>query len=101
MVVAVAFAGISPDRIAMRGVVFLPKEKARFLARRLLALRDKALDRRAVEERGTGRDWIEEHFHLVDAPAAGIQLAALSFKRYLAFARVRNIVIENGGVSIG
>ena len=81
--------------------VFLPKEKARFLARRLLALRDKALNRRAVEERGTGRDWVQEHFHFVDAPASGVQLAPLAFKRYLAFARVRNIVIENCSVSIG
>ena len=65
MVVAVAFAGISPYRVAMRGVVFLPKERACFLARRLRALRDKPLDRRAVEKWGTGRDWIEKHFDLV------------------------------------
>ncbi|MDR6305322.1 hypothetical protein GGQ85_003044 [Nitrobacter vulgaris] len=49
MVVAVAFFGVSPNRVAMRGVVFLPETKARFLSRRLNALRDKPLDRRAIE----------------------------------------------------
>ncbi|WP_157043820.1 hypothetical protein [Nitrobacter hamburgensis] len=101
MVVAVAFAGVSPYRVAMRGVVFLPKEKARFLARRLNALRDKPLDRWAVEKWGTGRDWIEKHFDLVDAPPSGVQLAPLSFKRYLAFARVRDIGVDGGSVSVG
>ena len=67
MVVAVAFFGVSPNRVAMRGVVFLPETKARFLSRRLNALRDKPLDRRAIEERGTGRDWMEEHFSVTMA----------------------------------
>ena len=101
MFVAVAFSGVSPNRVAMRGVVFLPKVKARFLARRLSALRDKPLDRRAIEKWGTGRDWIEKHFDLVEVPASGVQLAPLPFKRYLAFARVRDIGIDGGGVSIG
>ena len=101
MVVAVAFAGVSPDRVAMRGIVFLPQQKTRFLVPQLLALRDKVLDRWPFKKRGTGRDWIQQHFDLVDAPSSGLELAPLAFKRYFAFARVRDISVDHGSVSVG
>lgn len=100
MAVAVAFAGVSPDRIAMRAIVFCPQQNAGFLAERLTALRDKSLNRRTIKKRGTGRDWVVQHFNVVDAPPAGVELAPFAFKRYFAFARVRDLSVNRGGLSI-
>src|SRR5215207_3555372 len=100
MVVAVAFSCVSPERVSVRGIVVCPQRETRLLRGRLDAMRKKPLDRGAVEEWGTGRDWIEKHFHFVDTSPPSIEFAPFALKRYFAFARVRNAGVDRHGLGI-
>src|SRR5262252_6402944 len=66
VVVAIAFACVSPDRIAVRGVIFCPQPKIRFLLARLCGCSDEAFNSGTIEEGRASRYWVKEHFNLED-----------------------------------
>jgi hypothetical protein len=101
MVVAVAFSCVCAGPVAVRGIVFCPRSKFSLLSARLGTSEQQPVYRRALEKRGTGRDWVQEHFDFIDPTPARIEFPAPAFKRYFAFARVDDVLIRDQGLGIG
>jgi len=101
MVVAIAFACVSPDLIAVRGVVFCPQPKVRFLLPLLRASGNQSLDTFAVEEKGTGSNWIKEHFNFEDPSPSSVKFPAFALKRDFAFARIDKLLVCRDGIGVG
>src|SRR5690349_2685890 len=101
MVVAVAFSCIRPEGVSVRGIVFCPESQSGLLRSRLSTGENEPFYRRAFEKRGTGRDWVKEHFDFVDPTPARIEFPPLALKRYFAFARVDDVLVRDQGLAVG
>jgi hypothetical protein len=100
MIVAIAFASIRSQSVAMRGIIFCPQPWSRLLVSRLRAGGDEPLDSCAIEERRTGCHWVRKHFDCAEAAPPGVDLPAFRLQRYFAFARVKDAFVSRYGVSV-
>jgi hypothetical protein len=100
VVVAIPFACVRPNRVSVRGILLCPQAKAGPLLSRFNTGGDHSPNGCAVEERGTGRDWVKQHFYLVDPSSSRVQFPPFGFQRYLAFARVHDVLVERARFSI-
>jgi len=101
MIIAVAFSCVSTQGISVRGVVFCPEGKCSFILSRLSACGYQPFNSGSVKERGTGSRWVKEQFHFVDTSATGIKFTPFGLKRYFAFARVEDMLIEGNRLAVG
>ena len=99
--VAVAFSCVRAKSVSMRGVVVCPQPQTSLLLSGFGAGESEALEDGAVKERRAGRNWVKKHFDLVDPPASRVQFPPFGFKRYLAFARFRDIAVSDNRLNVG
>lgn len=101
MIVAIPFRCVRTHSVMVRGVVFCPQLQSAHLLARLNADGQTALDDRAVDDAGTGRHWVQQHFDFASAPPARVEPAPFAFKRCFAFARFGDLAIERNRCRIG
>jgi hypothetical protein len=89
-----------PNRVSVRGIVLCPPSRAGLLLARFEDGGDHAPDGRAVEARGTGRDWIKTHFDAAEPRSSRAQFPPFGFRQYRAFARVRDALVERNRLSV-
>jgi hypothetical protein len=101
MVVAVAFSCVSPDPVAVRGIVFCPESKSGLILSRLCATSEEPFYSDPIKKRRTGRHWVEQHFDCVTPSPTRVELPTLSLKRYFAFARVDDVLVREQSLAVG